>query len=1054
MALVNGTNYDHIDLHAASGGDVTRHKLQDTDGRAMVAPTEASSTASAAHPAGSYFIYNNKLYQATSDIASGGTITPNTNCKEAPLGASISDLKTVFTEISTKNIDNTNGWTVGTLKAADGTTSTSSTRIRTNNFVSVDDSVFGIKTKTGYDFLVYAWNKTSGNYIGCMHIGSVYGTSISDLLWLNEYYFDPTCKYKVILRNADNPSATMTAAEASNCLYVVRAIDKTLAIEGQAADAKKTGDEINVLKSSLFNFADIPGDSLVVPGDFTNTTNVSYSTDAQTGEITVTCTGTGSYSCLQTETTWASGKLIPGKTYILHANATKVSGSPNMRIAIRGTSATADAVAVIVNLNNGENFRTFVADQYMKRVTLFVAFGSSTNDSVSKFSDIWIKEYDTTGIDDTARVAIGDLSSALNNNEKSLEYALTEKFMPNELELGYSLSSEGVKVINTCGACSDSIPIKSGLIFRKPPFKDLNDHSLVLWIHEYNGDTFIKRTALTETNNYLFTSASCDNYKISFQRNVSESIDMTSKDIALYFNVYEFLKASDKIDKLLRTVYPEQINYSYVADGYGIRAQYGDIYSNSNFSATGYIPIIGMNKIRYKRLKVGIQSEPVHGIAFYDENFDYISGIKSDYGAEESTYYYYDADVPNSAYYVRATWLNRETRATFGNFEIFNAEQYDNSATEVLNELKEYGSEISITHAKPDNQGMLNVVRRCRQFTDIKWTPSFDIPRRSQMSGDVVGDTSPIFEDVFKAGTEYIGIPYARATRHASNWGYTDMKVGWTVGLETFISAVMNSESVVAKDSVYDANAHDASFYAIVCAALTSYAYNLDRYYTTAELPSVNGMTFIGNISTMLLSDIKMGDMIINVTAHCAVITDIVTNESGEVTYIEISEATTIGNDDWNVLGSEVGGVCRRKMWSVSDFTAKWYSYKIYRYEHIDNVTYTKSPYVDTGNEGDSIRVVNFPCIPYMGENFRYKVGYIENTKILTPAYKAEQTNKLRVIKDGVPWNVNGTQDYYDVSGAYVNVGFSQAGTYSAYLCKVSNGSEVIKTRSCHWTVS
>ena len=53
MALVNGTNYDHIDLQAAAGGDVTRHKLQDTDARAMVAPTEASSTASVAHAAGS-----------------------------------------------------------------------------------------------------------------------------------------------------------------------------------------------------------------------------------------------------------------------------------------------------------------------------------------------------------------------------------------------------------------------------------------------------------------------------------------------------------------------------------------------------------------------------------------------------------------------------------------------------------------------------------------------------------------------------------------------------------------------------------------------------------------------------------------------------------------------------------------------------------------------------------------------------------------------------------------------------------------------------------------
>ena len=37
MALITGSNYDHIDLQAAAGGDVTRHLLQDTEGRAMLA---------------------------------------------------------------------------------------------------------------------------------------------------------------------------------------------------------------------------------------------------------------------------------------------------------------------------------------------------------------------------------------------------------------------------------------------------------------------------------------------------------------------------------------------------------------------------------------------------------------------------------------------------------------------------------------------------------------------------------------------------------------------------------------------------------------------------------------------------------------------------------------------------------------------------------------------------------------------------------------------------------------------------------------------------------
>lgn len=163
MALVNGTNYDHIDLHAASGGDVTRHKLQDTDGRAMVAPTEASSTASAAHPAGSYFIYNNKLYQATSDIASGGTITPNTNCKEAPLGASVSDLKSALAYNSDTDIVTSVTWEQGSITNitdyAGAGTNTSSTRIRTSFAKTMGN--LKVSVGTGFTFIYAIFDSTN-----------------------------------------------------------------------------------------------------------------------------------------------------------------------------------------------------------------------------------------------------------------------------------------------------------------------------------------------------------------------------------------------------------------------------------------------------------------------------------------------------------------------------------------------------------------------------------------------------------------------------------------------------------------------------------------------------------------------------------------------------------------------------------------------------------------------------------------------------------------------------------------------------------------------------
>lgn len=95
MALVNGTNYDHIDLQAEAGGDVTRHKLQDTAGRALVAPTEDTSSASAAHEAGSYFILGGVLYRAVSPIAQGGGIVTGgagRNCEAATVGEALSRL--------------------------------------------------------------------------------------------------------------------------------------------------------------------------------------------------------------------------------------------------------------------------------------------------------------------------------------------------------------------------------------------------------------------------------------------------------------------------------------------------------------------------------------------------------------------------------------------------------------------------------------------------------------------------------------------------------------------------------------------------------------------------------------------------------------------------------------------------------------------------------------------------------------------------------------------------------------------------------------------------
>lgn len=63
------------------------------DGEDMItAYKEATATSTHAYAVGNYFIYNNVLYKATSAIAVGATIVPNTNCSATNVATEIEDI--------------------------------------------------------------------------------------------------------------------------------------------------------------------------------------------------------------------------------------------------------------------------------------------------------------------------------------------------------------------------------------------------------------------------------------------------------------------------------------------------------------------------------------------------------------------------------------------------------------------------------------------------------------------------------------------------------------------------------------------------------------------------------------------------------------------------------------------------------------------------------------------------------------------------------------------------------------------------------------------------
>ena len=365
-------------------------------------------------------------------------------------------------------------------------------------------------------------------------------------------------------------------------------------------------------------------------------------------------------------------------------------------------------------------------------------------------------------------------------------------------------------------------------------------------------------------------------------------------------------------------------------------------------------------------------------------------------------------------------------------------------------------------HEMPRNTTALNIVKRCRQMTDIKWTPAVDLDRYMLVQCDAPvpeSATAQKYLGTFKAGTEYKGVPYGRVSGTMQDYGYNYATVGHYIGFDTFVSSVSNPNSKLCKEDVGSVAQHISVIYATVCSGLTCYALNVGEV-PTANIANISNLQEIGKINDngVLLDDsqFEIGDVLNLYDYHTAIITDIIRDSAGIIQFVELSDASTAGLADRNYSDGPIGGVCRRKGWSrerlfndVGASAGGWGGYTLYRYT--GSVPYTPSLYVNVGDEFDCQRIEHFPCMPYEGEGFVYKSGYIPDNavKILTSlggyAY-------LRVFKDGT--EITGSPFAVANDTEYISVEEISAGNYSAYLCNMSGGDVTNLTYACHWSIA
>lgn len=148
----------------------------------------------------------------------------------------------------------TYGWEQGTLKQADASSMDSTTRIKLTRPVGTYCGVLSARAATGYEFALYGYN-ASMVYQGLLCTDGTFKKSGGTAKWSTEYSFaqygDGSYRFRIVLRNATDPSSNIGVSESVNCLLYSEWTDTGLTESGIAADAKAAGDRLKTLSAAV-----------------------------------------------------------------------------------------------------------------------------------------------------------------------------------------------------------------------------------------------------------------------------------------------------------------------------------------------------------------------------------------------------------------------------------------------------------------------------------------------------------------------------------------------------------------------------------------------------------------------------------------------------------------------------------------------------------------------------------------------------------------------------------------------------------------------------------
>ena len=308
---------------------------------------------------------------------------------------------------------------------------------------------------------------------------------------------------------------------------------------------------------------------------------------------------------------------------------------------------------------------------------------------------------------------------------------------------------------------------------------------------------------------------------------------------------------------------------------------------------------------------------------------------------------------------------------------------------------------MQLIYDKPASPGVANALKRARQLCEARWTPIRPLP--SSLKG-VAGTEQEYFYGYFRPWMPQRGIPY-------SSCRTVEKYVGWNISPETFYTALQNPHSVVYTRQLKASAGNKAnSYYGLVCSMFVSYALDLPYRIVCKDWADTDG---VHPVDTARLEDLRLCDIVLNPKSHVALITGIARDEEGMAQRIEVSECTlplTICTD-----------------FTPEEFINRWLKsgYSVYRYDRVDEVTYTPDPYLPLDDEVGA-EPQHFALLPDYGNKANYRAG--------------DEPVELWALEEG--WEAvevtapDGARTCYPLQDGHVVLQPTAVGRYSACLVR------------------